>query len=182
MKNTFLKQVEINSAGGIRLSAYKQFLDGDTLTFEEPHLITIGPLDDFDAVISANNDHLAAMGYPPIPTDQLALATSLRTTAFADPLVSASIAALRAQAEQDAKDEAERAAAQEAARVAAEKTLQDAEAARQAQADADAEALSKANAERAEREAAAMRAAVDAAVAEALAKQPEARSQEPQPT
>lgn len=149
MKKTFVKQTEINSGGGIRISVYKQFYEDDRLIFEEPHLITIGPLDDVEMIIEANNTHLAAMGYPPIAESELALPVALRATAFANPDVASSIAALREQVEQQREEEAARA---ESERIAQE--------------NADAEAAAAR-----ERQAKEFQAAIDDAVAKALAAQ-----------
>ena len=40
---------------------------------EEPHRITVGPFDDFDSIIAANNARLQQMGYPAIDPAELAL-------------------------------------------------------------------------------------------------------------
>jgi hypothetical protein len=90
---TFVKQTEVNSAGGIRITVYKQVLgpDGQVMA-EVPHQITIGPFDDFDAVIAANSAHLQAMGYPAIDPADIVLPAALRAAAFADPKVADRIA------------------------------------------------------------------------------------------
>lgn len=91
--NSFIKQTEINSAGGVRITVYKQALgpDGQVMA-EVPHQITIAPGDDFAAVIAANNAHLEQMGFPAIDADELALPASLRTTALDNPKVQERIA------------------------------------------------------------------------------------------
>jgi hypothetical protein len=83
MFKTFVKQTEVNSLGGLRISVYKQAIgpNGQVMA-ESPHQIIIGPIDDFDAVIAANNDHLQQMGYPAIDPDEIALPAALRATAL----------------------------------------------------------------------------------------------------
>lgn len=88
MFNTFVKQTEVNSGGGIRISVYKQNLAPDgSLVSEEPHQIVVGPFDDFDAIIGMNSAALEKMGYPAIDAVELALPLALRKTAHAHPLV-----------------------------------------------------------------------------------------------
>lgn len=147
MKNLFVKQTEVNNLGGIRISVYKQMFDGDRLVFEEPHQIVVSPLDDMDAIIAANNEHLATMGYPPIAAADLALPVALRKTALSDGIVSKAVKQLKKEATQRARAEAEALKAQEAA---------------ERQAEADAETVAK-------RQADAFQAAVNDAVAKALA-------------
>jgi hypothetical protein len=86
--NTFIKQTEVNSGGGIRISVYKQSFgpDGD-LVNELPHQITVGPFDDFDAIIAANNAHLQALGFPAIDPRELTLPAQLRAAAHGHPAV-----------------------------------------------------------------------------------------------
>lgn len=82
MFKIFVKQTEVNSGGGIRISVYKQSFGPDgKLIAEQPHQIIIGPFDDFDAIIADNNDHLQQMGYPPIDPAELALPIALRASA-----------------------------------------------------------------------------------------------------
>jgi hypothetical protein len=126
-KNSFIKQTEINSAGGMRLTILKQvFDDGNTLAFEEPHQIVVSPLEDFDVRISECNAHLMAMGYPEIAAEELALPASLRQAAMANTLVQQAISQLRAQVEADAAA-AEAAAKAEADAIARAKEVADAE-------------------------------------------------------
>ena len=92
VKNSFVKQVEINSGGGMRISVYKQIMDdelvdSDKLIFEEPHRIMIDLDDDFNIVIEANNRHLEQMGYPAIDPLELELATKMRAVAHKHPPV-----------------------------------------------------------------------------------------------
>jgi len=134
MKKTFVKQTEINSGGGVRLSIYKQiFDDAGGLVFEEPHRITIGPLDDFDAIIGYNNNGLAELGYPPIDLGELDLPRSLRTTAHKHPMVKAAVDAERNRSDDER-------AAFEAARITREAEEKQAAADRELQSRADEEA------------------------------------------
>jgi hypothetical protein len=142
-KNIFIKQTEVNSAGGLRISAYKQvFDDSGALVFEEPHQIMIMPLDDFDAVVAEASAHLETMGYPAITSDILDLPKALRKTALKNPLVIETQKALQKKID----DERQRAADEKAANDKAEaeaaeaKRIAEAEAAAQAKADAEAAA------------------------------------------
>jgi len=50
---TFIKQVEVNSGGGIRISVTSRALDQmASLIAEQPHQIMIGPFADFDFIIA----------------------------------------------------------------------------------------------------------------------------------
>ena len=113
--NTLVKQVEINLGGGIRISVYKQIFNPDGgLASEEPHRIAIGPFDDFDAIIAANNAHLERMGYPAINADELTFVTAQRTASHTHP-ITREIMQIEAQ-----KIEARRVAAEAEAKIAEE--------------------------------------------------------------
>lgn len=88
MFNTYIKQVEINSGGGIRVTILKQaFSDDDRLISEQPHQMTIGPFDDVNHIVEANNNHLQAMGFPSMNAEELAVVLKLRDHAHAQPLI-----------------------------------------------------------------------------------------------
>lgn len=110
MFNTFVKQTEVNSGGGIRISVYKQTFDPNgNLVAEQPHQITITPFDDFDYIIEMNNAHLESMGYPSIDPDELTLPLQLRATALGHAKVIERVEIERARrAAQAAQDEADR--------------------------------------------------------------------------
>ncbi len=120
MFNTFVKQTEVNSGGGIRISVYKQSFGPDgNLIAEQPHQIMIGPFDDFDVAIAANNAALENMGYPAIDPAELSLPISLRATAHAHSGVKERMAI------EAAAIEARRVADEEAAKLAAEQAEKD---------------------------------------------------------
>ena len=146
MFNTFVKQTEINSGGGLRISVYKQSFgpDGQSIA-EEPHRITVGPFEDFDDIIAANNARLQQMGYPAIDPAELALPIALRATARGHAGIQERMAI------EAAEIEAKRVADEEAARLAAEQAEKfrirreaEAEAAKAAQQQAFEEAVAAA--------------------------------------
>lgn len=164
MFNTFVKQTEVNSGGGIRISVYKQTSGPDGhLVAEQPHQITVGPFDDFDATIETNNAHLQNMGYPAIDPAELALPIALRAAAHAHVGVQERMAieAAKIAEENRVAEERERAAEAERARVAEMERIAAEE--RAAQAEADQKASEEADASRFEE-------AVEAAVAKLTAK------------
>jgi len=112
---TFIKQVEVNSGGGIRISVYKQsFGPNGELIAEQPHQIMIGPFADFDFIIAQNNEHLQQMGYPPIDPVELTLPLQLRATAHDHSavkermVIEAKIVAEKKAADEEATKQAEK--------------------------------------------------------------------------
>jgi hypothetical protein len=152
-RKSFVKQIEVNSGGGFRLSVYKQtYDDGGKLIHEEPHRITIDIEDDFDAVIAMNNTSLAQMGYPAIDQLELDMPREMRGTAHQHPAVAERIGIETAKRQEERRLAAEeRAAVEEAEEKRRAKEAEEREAAaEQVKADFDA--------------------AVEAAVAKALGK------------
>ena len=140
--NTFVKQIEINSGGGVRITVLKQAIFDDGTVHDHPHQITIdtlAPQDEIDAQIAGVNRHLNAMGYPSIDPAELDWPMRLRARAHELPLIKE-----RQGVEKQLRDEAK--AKADAENAAAE------EAAKKIKADHDA----------------AVQAAIDAAVAKAV--------------
>lgn len=124
---TFIKQTEVNSGGGIRITALKQAFGPDgALVTESPHQIVIGPFDDFDQTIAENNAHLQRMGFPAIDPRELTLPAQLRAAAHDHPAVKERIQIeAKRLAEKLAEEERQAAAVAAAKRAGAEKLAAD---------------------------------------------------------
>jgi hypothetical protein len=68
-KRTGLARIDIHSNGVMTMHLLKQIVDGDDVISEGLHIQTVEPPMSLSQVTTAVNDHLAAMGWPPIPAD-----------------------------------------------------------------------------------------------------------------
>lgn len=88
--NTFVKQVETNSAGSIRITVLKQTNFDDGTVHDHPHQITIDTLatdDEISAYIELVNADLNRMGYPSIDPRELDWPLKIRAFAHQQPVV-----------------------------------------------------------------------------------------------
>jgi len=126
--NTFVKQVEINSAGSIRITALKQTIQDDGAVIDHPHQITIDTLvsdDEIAAQIADVNEHLNRMGYPSLRDEEIDWPLRLRNSAHKLPII-------KERRDKEQKDRDNERKKQEAARAE-----------QQAQADAQAAELKR---------------------------------------
>lgn len=71
-KRTVLNQITLCADGSIGLQLMKQVVEDDgTVFFSEPHRSVVDPDVEPGNLMIAVNEHLAEMGYPPLPADML---------------------------------------------------------------------------------------------------------------
>lgn len=68
MRKTYIKQITQNSSGGIQLAVYLQdyLSENDINPVIRLHDVQIGPDDDWDERIAANNKAIESLGFPPM--------------------------------------------------------------------------------------------------------------------
>jgi hypothetical protein len=69
-KRTVLDRIEIEADGTVFLRLLKQIVDGEVLR-SEPHRYVVCPSVSVSDQIAAVNAHLAQMGWPEIPADDI---------------------------------------------------------------------------------------------------------------
>lgn len=121
MKRTYIKQIEQNSSGGVRISAFLQVLgaDGQLDTSadkpEQAFVFVVGPDDDWDDRVAENDRAIHAMGFPSMDAEQVSTCKQSRDVWLAMPSVKEELTAWRAAQEQQRqareKEEADRVAA-----------------------------------------------------------------------
>jgi hypothetical protein len=110
--NTFVKQIEINSGGGVRITIFLQTIFDNGDVHNHPHQLMIDTTWGDDIVqraIDGNNAHINAMGYPSIRSEEIEWPLSLRGHAHSLPLVAERRQIefeLKAQQEKDLADRA----------------------------------------------------------------------------
>ncbi|MBT1154379.1 hypothetical protein J1C56_02110 [Aminobacter anthyllidis] len=79
-KLTVLNQITLCADGSIGLQLLKQVINDDgTVFFSEPHRSVVDPDMEPGNQMVAVNEHLAEMGYPPLPADMLGHVEKMKT-------------------------------------------------------------------------------------------------------
>ena len=71
-RQVVIDQIEITKSGVIQIRMEKQIVDADQVVTSEYHRTAIGVGNDVNAQMDAVNKHLAQMGWPAVPADDIA--------------------------------------------------------------------------------------------------------------